>query len=88
MRIANILAILTYNYGANLLKLKNYADAEPVLDTALQRYENVYGKESAELIPVLMDLGHKQASEVTIACDKPACDGGVPYGIIQAIRIH
>jgi len=51
------LAILTYNYASNLLQLNQYAEAEPVLRKSLQRYEIFYGKDSPELIPVLMDLG-------------------------------
>ncbi len=51
------LAILTYNYASNLLQLNQYAEAEPVLRKSLQRYEIFYGKDSPELIPVLIDLG-------------------------------
>jgi TonB family protein len=51
-------AILTYNYGNNLLRLRKYDDAKPILTVALGSYEQVYGTKSIELVPVLLDLGH------------------------------
>jgi len=56
-------AILTYNLGDNLLRLRIYDDAKPILTDALHRYEQVYGTESIELVPVLLDLGHVYAFE-------------------------
>lgn len=52
------LPTLTYNYGWNLVKVKKYTEAKPVLKTAIKRYEALYGKKTDKLIPVLMDLGH------------------------------
>ena len=49
---------LTYNYGWNLVKVKEHQAAKPVLKKALELYEALYGKDSDALIPVLMDLGH------------------------------
>lgn len=49
---------LTYNYGLNWLEINNSEAALPILQEALDQYEKVYGKESNELIPVLMDLGN------------------------------
>jgi len=51
------LPILTYNYGNNLVELKKWQKAKPVLEKALSRYQSHYGQQSSELIPVLMDLG-------------------------------
>lgn len=51
-------AILNYNYGATLLAAELQDDAEPVLKAALGRYEDLYGKASPELIPVLVQIGH------------------------------
>lgn len=55
-------ASLAYNYGLNLMELRNDEDAEKVFREALKMYESVYGKESEQLIPVLMDLGHSMAA--------------------------
>jgi TonB family protein len=54
-------AKFNYNYGNNLLKTKNYAEAKTTLSEALTRFELVYGSDSVELLPVLMDLGHANA---------------------------
>ena len=56
------LPILTYNYGSNLLQLKQYEEAQPVLKKALQRYKSYYGEDSPELISVLMDLGKTETT--------------------------
>jgi TonB family protein len=50
-------AALTYNFGNALLQSGYKEVATRVLKIALERYEAVYGKDSEELIPVLMDLG-------------------------------
>jgi len=50
-------AALAFNYGHTLVKLKQYKEADPVLNEALDLYEAVYGDEAKELIPVLTDLG-------------------------------
>jgi len=50
-------AALAFNYGHNLVELKQYKEANPVLNEALDLYEAVYGEEAKELIPVLTDLG-------------------------------
>lgn len=54
-------ASLAYNYAVTLLKLKKDKEAKKVLKETLTLYEVVYGKQSKELIPVLMDLGHASA---------------------------
>ena len=51
-------AALTYNYGLNLLELRKNEQAKKIFKKAVVSYEKVYGKDSAELIPLLMDLGH------------------------------
>jgi TonB family protein len=53
-------AALTYNYGSNLLEVRD-DQAKNVLKLAVKRYEKVYGKDSPELIPPLMDLGNAAA---------------------------
>lgn len=53
-------AALTYNYGSNLLEVKD-DQAKKVLKLAVKRYEKLYGKDSPELIPLLMDLGDASA---------------------------
>jgi TonB family protein len=50
-------AALTYNFGDALLRSGYREDAKRALKIALERYEAVYGEDSEELIPVLMDLG-------------------------------
>jgi TonB family protein len=55
-------AKLTYNYGDNLLRLRIYDEAESILLEALNNYEKIYGLESIELVPVLLDLGHVYAN--------------------------
>ena len=51
-------AVLAYNYGQMLLEVGNDDEASVVLQEAVILYKAAYGKDSAELIPVLMDLGH------------------------------
>jgi len=55
-------ARLAYNYGDNLLRLNLYNEAKTILVEALNGFEKIYGVESIELIPVLMDLGHANAN--------------------------
>lgn len=55
------LGFLTFNYGVTLQRTSNRNEARPILSKALQRYENSYGKKSAELIPVLLTLGNVHA---------------------------
>ena len=52
------LAALNHNYGSILIDLEKFGEAKPVLKSAVKRYEAIYGKESEEMILVLMDLGH------------------------------
>ena len=49
-------AALTYNYGHNLLELRQHNEARPLLIEALELYKTVYGNDAKELIPVLTDL--------------------------------
>jgi len=49
-------AALTYNYGHNLLELKQHNEARTLLNEALELYKTIYGDESKELLPVLTDL--------------------------------
>lgn len=50
-------AALAYNYSLNLLKLGREGEAAATLKETLALYEQVYGDNSPQLIPVLMDLG-------------------------------
>lgn len=54
-------AALAFNYGQMLLETGDSDGAKEVLREAVIFHENVYGKQSAELIPVLMDLGAASA---------------------------
>lgn len=54
-------AALTYNHALCLLQTGQADAGKVALFLALRRYEAVYGKDSAELIPVLMDLGSATA---------------------------
>jgi hypothetical protein len=47
------IAILTYNYGKTL----NGDERDSVLKNALDLYENIHGKDSPELIDLLIDTG-------------------------------
>lgn len=55
-------ASLAYNYALNLLELKKVNEAKPILEQTIGFYEDVYGKDSEELIPILVDAGHAFAS--------------------------
>jgi TonB family protein len=55
-------AKLVYNYGNNLLRLQLYNETESVLIEALSSFEKIYGTESIELIPVLLDLAYANAN--------------------------
>ena len=55
-------ATMAYNYGKNLLEVRNKEDAQAVLGEALSSYEKVYGDDSSELIPLLIDLGRATAA--------------------------
>lgn len=50
------IAKLTYNYGLNLTELRRREEASEMLRLAVGAYEDLYGKKSAKLIPLLMDL--------------------------------
>jgi TonB family protein len=54
-------AKLTYNYGNNLLQLREADAARPILEEALQRLEKLHGADSVELLPSLLALGHSHA---------------------------
>jgi TonB family protein len=56
-------AILAYNYGHALKELKHNKEALVILNEALQLYEDIYGKEAYELVPVLMDIGFIKSVE-------------------------
>ena len=47
------IAILTYNYGKTL----DGKERDSVLKNAIDLYENIYGKDSPELIDLLIDVG-------------------------------
>ena len=47
------IAILTYNYGKTL----DGKERDSVLKNAIDLYENIYGKDSPELIDLLIDAG-------------------------------
>ena len=49
-------AKLTYNYGNNMLQLREPDAARPVLEEALQRLEKLHGADSVELLPSLLAL--------------------------------
>lgn len=51
------IASLAYNYGLSLLDNGEKQDAKRLLKETLKRYEKLYGRNSYELVPVLMDLG-------------------------------
>ena len=63
-------ANLAYNYGDNLLRLGKYEEARSILREALDSYEKLHGKESVELISVLMSLGHANANTNRIRSKK------------------
>lgn len=64
-------AALAYNYGLTLLEVGQHeAQARDLLQEAVKRYEKLYGKDSAELIPVLMDMGRASAEYFNAARQK------------------
>ena len=50
------LAALNYNHGVLLSRGGRYAEAGKQLQKALSNYETIYGKESAELRPLIYEL--------------------------------
>lgn len=54
-------AALADNYALNLMELKEFEQATPVLIEALNLYEKIYGPESPELILPLMDVSRSLA---------------------------
>lgn len=60
-------AALAYNYGLTLIEVGALDDARKILRQAVTLYGGAYGKNSAELIPVLMDLGHTSAKALVPA---------------------
>ena len=54
-------ASLAYNYGLALIEIEDEAEAKQILRETLSLYKAAYGKDSTELIPVLMDLGRVSA---------------------------
>ena len=53
---------LAYNYGSTLIEVGLSNEAQIPLSEALNRYERMYGEDSAELIPTLMALGEVSGS--------------------------
>lgn len=49
--------VLAFDYGTNLKNVKDYQEAVVVLESALVMGEKVYGKDAADLIPILTNLG-------------------------------
>ena len=54
-------AALAFNYAYNLSQLGNFEEAIPVYSDSLEATEAVHGKESMQLAPALMALGHANA---------------------------
>jgi TonB family protein len=54
-------ANLAYNYANNLSQLGNFEDSIAVYSDSLKAFEAVHGKNSMELAPALMGLGHASA---------------------------
>ena len=67
------IAILTYNYGKTL----NGKERESVLKNAIDLYENIHGKDSPELIDLLIDAG-KANSALSIA-EESFGEGSILY---------
>ena len=67
------IAILTYNYGKTL----NGKGRESVLKNAIDLYENIHGKDSPELIDLLIDAG-KANSALSIA-EESFGEGSILY---------
>ena len=67
------IAILTYNYGKTL----NGKERESVLKNAIDLYENIHGKDSPELIDLLIDAG-KAISALSIA-EESFGEGSILY---------
>ena len=57
-------AALQYNWGYAMLALSRDEQAVPVLLEALKKFEALYGKNSEQLIPILMDLSRARASQL------------------------
>ena len=55
------IATLSYNYGLNLIRLKNFELSADVLSQTVVLYEKAYGVDAPELIPVLMDVSESLA---------------------------
>lgn len=56
------LAEITYMYGDTLSRIYGKrGESKPFLSTALERYESLWGKKSAKLIPILISFGRGQA---------------------------
>ena len=51
------LAIATFNYGNNLLRVREREESVAILKLALDRFERVYGRNGVDLIPALLSLG-------------------------------
>lgn len=49
--------VIAFDYGRNLKQVRNYGEAAQVFEAALSIGEEVYGKNSGELIPILTNLG-------------------------------
>lgn len=56
------LAAATYNYGENLLRVRDHKAARGVLRKAQDRYEAAYGEDGIELLPVLLSRSRADAS--------------------------
>ena len=67
------IAILTYNYGKTL----NGKERESALKNAIDLYENIHGKDSPELIDLLIDAG-KANSALSIA-EESFGEGSILY---------
>jgi len=53
---------LAYNYGRALIDIGNSEDGRKILQETIVLYEGYYGRNSPDLIPVLMDLGSANAA--------------------------
>lgn len=67
-------AALSYNYGLNLMELKDLELAKKVLPETLKIYKNIYGEEAEELIPVLMTLGRSMSEPFRVSSQKKYFD--------------
>ena len=48
-------ALITYEYGLALGYVENIVESERILKLAVKRYEEIFGNDSSELIPILLD---------------------------------